>query len=325
MQSGLPLLPGNTAISRESPVDEVGTPSKEPEVSSTKSQPGVDPSTTNQPSSPPEKTKRQRAIEGMLADAASGGKGLVDPGAHASVSSSKSRDKPSRSRDKSYPKLKVPDSQDDWRPAVIWLIDATKDEDSEVVEFSILLQAAKEALRRFGWDLSTTSDGVIENSIRGALIQLERDKRISLGRGGQVALFDLEDDNPPVGDAANNQKAVLWQTLTGPDEEGSEVDTNERDGDFREPLSPWGKDADKLRQAIRWMKEIILELLEDHEDFQNVLDIANAFFEDGSKSWRYDARLDFNKFKALVAYALKELISEKSVSRDRAKFLVISR
>lgn len=91
----------------------------------------------------------------------------------------------------------------------------------------------------------------------------------------------------------------------------------------RRQLSLW-RGKKQLNQAVRDMCEIIRELMLDRDDFDNGTDIANFFYEEGSKSFEYDPQVSFKKLEALVRFSLKQMIARKEVGRDWEEFLVLA-
>ena len=72
------------------------------------------------------------------------------------------------------------------------------------------------------------------------------------------------------------------------------------------------------------MHTVIRELLLDRDDFDNGTDIANAFYEEGSKSFEHDLQVSFKKLEALARFTLRQMIARKEVGRDWEGFLTLT-
>lgn len=231
--------------------------------------------------------------------------------------------------------LKIPSVQDDWSPAIIWLIKRLRRR-CTTVEFNMLCENAKIELTDFGWDLSTISSTVIENGMRKAALDLKESGRILMDAGGAILMPDSDDEveEEPEDEESDGDKDL--ETLLSEDEE---VPPKE-EPPFIPPTKPpsflgpaieegprrqialW-RGKKQLNQAVREMSEVIRELMTDRDDFDNGNDIANAFLDEGSKNWEHNQQMSFRKLEALVCFTLKQMIARKEVGRDWEDFLIL--
>ena len=244
---------------------------------------------------------------------------------------------------KSHPpprKLKIPGMQDDWLPAVIWLIKRLSGK-CGVVEFETLRERAKTELLDFGWDLSTVSGTVVENGVRKAVLKLQENKQVSFDPSGAILMdsdgdeLEQEQEEGSLSDGQEDLKILLAA------DDAEEVVPQEQvpfsvtasrtlipilaaePDAVRSPLSSW-RGQKQLNRAVREMRTVIRELLLDRDDFDNGTDIANAFYEEGSKSFEHDPQVSFKKLEALARFTLRQMIARKEVGRDWECFLILT-
>ncbi len=242
---------------------------------------------------------------------------------------------------KSHPpplRLKIPSAQDDWLPAVIWLIKRLSGK-CGVVEFETMCGRAKTELLDFGWDLSTVSGTVVENGLRKAVLKLQENGQVSFDPSGAILMdpdgdeleHGLEEDG--LGEGHEDLKILLAADdaeEVAPQEQAPFMPSASRQSipslaveTVRQPLSLW-RGSKQLNQAVRDMCQAIRELLLDRDDFDNGNDIANAFYEEGSKSLEYDPQVSFKRLEALARFSLQQMIARKEVGRDWEGFLVLA-
>lgn len=234
-------------------------------------------------------------------------------------------------------KLKTPSAQDDWSPAVIWLIKRLRGRCS-VVDFETLCQRSKTDLVDFGLNLSTVSSTVIENAIRRTLMSLRETGRLVIDSDGVIMMCDSDDDEvvEDLEDEPNEDGADMAILLA--DDDGEVPSTEEipfippasssrRLGlaieEPRQQITLW-RGKSQLNRAVQEMQKVIKELMADRDDFDNGNDIANAFFDEGTRSWEHNPQISFRKLEALVRLTIRLMIARKEINRDWDDFLVLA-